>query len=352
MILKEGTVALEALAKIKKYKMIQKYDFNDILIEPSVISEISSRKEINPFYEDGNLPLITAPMDTVVDMFNKDIFEELKINLCLPRGEEIFGGFTSYSLEEIYSYTKMKSLYPEGKYLIDVANGHMEKMVETIKFVKKTFPNIILMVGNIANPETYAILSEAGADYIRVGIGNGGGCSTTVHTGVGFPMASLIEECYTISCGLDNPAKIVADGGMQNYSDIIKALALGADYVMVGSLFNKGLESCGDNYLWGKIKVDQKIAKMAYNLKIPVYKKFRGMSTKEVQKKWGKETLTTSEGVIRYRKVEYTIPQWVENFEAYLRSSMSYSNAKNLEEFIGRAKIIKITDNAYNRFKK
>jgi glutamate synthase domain-containing protein 2 len=151
---------------------------------------------------------------------------------------------------------------------------------------------------------------------------------------------------------LYNPAKIVADGGMQNYSDIIKALALGADYVMVGSLFNKAIESCGDNYLWGKIKVNQEVANLAYDNKIPVYKKFRGMSTKEVQKKWGKETLTTSEGVIRFRQVEYTLAKWIENFEDYLRSAMSYSDAITLEDFIGQANVIKITNNAYNRFKK
>jgi hypothetical protein len=121
---------------------------------------------------------------------------------------------------------------------------------------------------------------------------------------------------------------------------------------MVGSLFNKAIDSCGDNYLWKKIKVSQKIAEWAYKHKIPVYKKFRGMSTKEVQKKWGKEVLTTSEGVVRYRKVEYTLQQWVENFEAYLRSAMSYCNAKTLSEFIGYADTIQITNNAYNRFKK
>jgi glutamate synthase domain-containing protein 2 len=177
-------------------------------------------------------------------------------------------------------------------------------------------------------------------------------CSTTVHTGVGFPMASLIRECYKESYKLDNPAKIVADGGMQNYSDIIKALALGADYVMVGSLFNKAIESCGDNYLFKHIKVSKSIAKLAYELKLPVYKKFRGMSTKEVQKKWGKKNLTTSEGVVRIRKVEYTLEKWLNNFEDYLRSSMSYSDADTLEKFIGKARTIKITNNAYNRFKK
>lgn len=331
--------------------MEEKFDFNDILIRPSAVSTIRSRKEINPFHN-GFLPLITAPMDTVVDLENKDLFSNLKIKLCLPRGEKYEGGFISYSLDRILELTVLKQLNATGKYLIDIANGHMQKLIEVTLLIRETYPNITLMVGNIANPETYVKLSNAGADYIRIGIGNGGGCSTTVHTGVGFPMASLIQECYYASLTLNTPAKIVADGGMQNYSDIIKALALGADYVMVGSLFNKALESCGPNYLFRYIKVPQKIAEIAFKLKLPVYKKFRGMSTKEVQKKWGKETLTTSEGVIRYRKVEYTLEKWVNNFEDYLRSAMSYSNAKNLDEFIGYDDIIKITNNSYNRFKK
>jgi glutamate synthase domain-containing protein 2 len=177
-------------------------------------------------------------------------------------------------------------------------------------------------------------------------------CTTTMHTAVGYPMASLIKECYEMSTRLSTPAKIVADGGMKTYSDIIKALALGADYVMVGSLFNKAIDSCGDNYLWNKIKVNKKIAKWAYDFGIPVYKKFRGMSTKEVQKKWGRKELVTSEGVVRKRKVEYTLAKWVDNFESYLRSAMSYTNSSNLQLFIGHVEIIQITDNAYNRFKK
>jgi IMP dehydrogenase/GMP reductase len=337
--------------------MKNKFDFNDILIQPAKVSSINSRKDINPFY-DGFLPLITAPMDTVINGKNKGIFENLKITPCLPRGEAWvdFHSFTSYSLIEIENMClapdRVAFTKKTGYFLIDIANGHMEKMVITIKNFKKLFPKSKLMVGNIANPETYVELSNAGADYVRVGIGNGGGCSTTVHTGVGYPMASLIQECYLLSCGLDKPAKIVADGGMQNYGDVIKALALGADYVMIGNLFNKAVESCGENYLWKKIKVSQSIAEWAYQNKIPVYKKFRGMSTKEVQKKWGKEVLTTSEGVIRFRRVEYTLQQWVENFEDYLRSAMSYSNTKTLKEFIGCADTIQITDNAYKRFNK
>jgi IMP dehydrogenase/GMP reductase len=331
--------------------MNEKFDFNDILIKPAAMSSISSRKTINPFY-DGFLPLITAPMDTVIDNRNEKVFTDLKINVCMPRGEHTKNGFVSFSIGDIFLKHVTRELKENGKYLIDIANGHMVKLIEITKILKNNYPNMTLMVGNVANPETYALLSEAGADYIRVGIGNGGGCSTTVHTGIGFPMASLIKECYDISCTLKNPAKIVADGGMQNYSDIIKALALGADYVMVGSIFNKAIESCGDNYLWNKIKVGKGDAESFYRMGIPVYKKFRGMSTKEVQKKWGKEVLTTSEGVVRFRKVEYTMKQWTENFESYLRSAMSYSNAESLKDFIGQAQIIRITDNAYNRFKK
>lgn len=331
--------------------MKEKFDFNDILIKPSKVSEISSRQFVNP-RQGFHLPLITAPMDTVIDENNESIYSNLNIITCLPRGEKNDSGFESYSLQEIEEELKAKRLKSNGFYLIDIANGHMEKLLTVTKKIKRVLPKVTLMVGNVANPATYAALSNAGADFVRVGIGNGGGCSTTVHTGVGYPMGSLIKECYDASCGLKKPAKIVADGGMQNYSDIIKALALGADYVMVGSLFNKAIDSCGENYLWKRIKVSQKIAEKAYKLKIPVYKKFRGMSTKEVQMKWGKAVPTTSEGVTRYRKVEYSLLQWVNNFEDYLRSAMSYTNSKTLSDFIGNVETIQITNNAYNRFKK
>jgi IMP dehydrogenase/GMP reductase len=327
-----------------------KLDFNDLLIVPKEITDINTRGSINPYYS-NTLPLITAPMDTVISSENISLFGENKILPCLPRGIKSDIGFRSFSIQQ------MKNLYESsqlssGYYLIDVANGHMDSVLELTKKIKKQYPVLKLMVGNVANPETYRLLSEAGADYVRVGIGNGGGCLTTQNTGVGYPMASLIKECYEISATLDNPAYIVADGGMQTYSDVIKALALGADYVMLGSILNKSLESAGDNYLWKKIKVSQSIAKKAYKLGIPVYKMFRGMSTKEVQRKWGAKIIKTSEGVVRYRKVEYTLSQWSENFEHYLRSAMSYTGSHNLNEFIGKVKLIQITNNAYKRFNK
>lgn len=327
-----------------------KLDFNDLLIVPKELSDISTRSVIDPF-RNGKLPLITAPMDTVISEKNINIFRNNKLNICQPRGIKSEQGFKSYSIEQmrdLYLSNQLK----DDKYLIDVANGHMESLLHLTKQIKSEYPTLTLMVGNIANPETYRLLSEAGADYIRVSIGSGGGCLTSQNTGIGYAVASLIKECYEVSLTLKKPAYIVADGGMKDYSDIIKALALGADFVMLGSILNKSIESAGDNYLWKKIKVSQPIAEWAYKHKIPVYKMFRGMSTKEVQRKWGAKVIKTSEGVVRYRKVEYTLAQWVENFEHYLRSAMSYTGAHNLDEFIGKPKIIQITDNAFKRFNK
>jgi GMP reductase len=121
---------------------------------------------------------------------------------------------------------------------------------------------------------------------------------------------------------------------------------------MVGSIFNKCLESSGNNFVFKFIPISDKLAKSLYKFGFKINKKFRGMSTKEVQKEWGNTNLKTSEGIVTYREVEYTIKGWVDNFESYLRSAMSYSNAKTLKEFIGEADIIKISNNAYKRFNK
>lgn len=124
-----------------------------------------------------------------------------------------------------------------------------------------------------------------------------------------------------------------------------------SDYVMIGSLFNKTMQSAGFNYIY-KIKIPYDLAKTLWKWGFPVKKKYRGMSTKAVQRKWGKTKLITAEGITKYQKVKYNLPQWVENFEDYLRSNMSYCGAKNLDDFIGEAEWVFITNNAFYRFKK
>jgi len=124
-----------------------------------------------------------------------------------------------------------------------------------------------------------------------------------------------------------------------------------SDYVMIGSIFNKAIESAGLNYLW-KIRINNKIAELLWKYGFPIKKLYRGMSTKAVQRSWGKTNLVTAEGITKYQKVEYTLEQWTENFSDYLKSAMSYCNAKNIENFIGKAKYVFITNAVRQRFEK
>ncbi len=350
-------------------------DFNDILITPAVTSSIRSRSEINTYHSTNSnwLPVIVSPMDTVIGLDNWQLYLNNRMPICFPRGirpesfkEEDAGLLSAYSSVIFFSYSldetsqlcewlqNNKGEDLEFNVLIDIANGHMKHMVDLVKELRSR-TKVKIMVGNIANPETYRVLSEAGADFIRVGIGFGGGCLTAMNTGVGYSMAQLVKECLDIKDEMESmdqkTSKIVADGGFREYSDIIKALALGADYVMLGSILNKCLESSGDTY-WKGIKVSSDIAGFLWRRKFKLEKKFRGMSTKEVQKKWGKEKLTTSEGVVRMRTVKYTLEGWTENFVDYLKSAMSYTNSRELKDFIGNVKWTVISQNSFNRFNK
>jgi GMP reductase len=335
-----------------------KFDWNDISIIPEALSSISSRKEVDATYE-GKLPLFTAPMDKVIDETNVKIFEENNINICLPRHVKYDvlkndNYFYSYGLDEIIELLKNKSQLPK-RLLIDVANGHMLKLWETSKLIKETYGDKIeLMVGNIANPDTYRKYCEIGVDYIRVGIGGGSACTTSANVSIHYPMASLIEECAYMKDAYDRPTKIVADGGFKNFSDIIKALALGADYVMLGGVFNKTLEGCGESFMkdYEYYQVSDEIAKNSFEAGASVYKYYRGMSTKEVQKSWNKNELKTGEGITKYNKVEYSLEGWCENFTDYLKSAMSYTDSRKLEDFIGEVQWEVISQNSFNRFNK
>lgn len=337
-----------------------KFTLNDVFIAPSVTSTISSRGECDPHYQSGELPLFTAPMSSIVDEFNYALFETNGIKSILPRNIDIdirlthtLNYFSAFSLNEFEEYFIEKFWYLKVvKYvLIDVANGHMIKLHNLIKKAKEIHGNnIIIMAGNIANPETYLVLSEAGADYVRLGIGTGSVCITSSNSSVHYPIGSLIKEVHTISLSLNKPAKIIADGGMKNYSDIIKALALGADYVMCGGIFVKMLESAS-----ATIDESQKIWNQYDDYTVDVFnmgkkftKNYYGMSTKKAQRKLGNGKLKTSEGIEKVVPVEYTMGGWVDNFKSYLTSAMSYSSAKKLDEFIGEANVIMVTNSSTN----
>lgn len=344
--------------------MEQKFDFNDITLVPEIISRINTRKDVMPLTEDGMLPLFTAPMDTVIDRYNYKVFKDVGINVCTPRNQPVWDTscFESMSLDDFEIFLKAyKTKYYRAedtkRILIDVANGHMERVYNLSKtFCELRYSNLHqIMIGNVANPKTFEKYAQIGVDFVRVGIGGGSACLTSANTGVHYPMASLISECYEIKKQGEYNSKIVADGGFRNFDDIIKSLALGADYVMIGSILNKSFESCSPFKLFKKIKLTNKFANIIWDkypfLRKYMYKSFRGMSTKEVQKEWNKVKLTTSEGITKYNRVEYRLDTWVENFTDYLKSAMSYTGSSTLDEF-KQSDYIFITENALKRFKK
>lgn len=304
------------------------------MVKPAVMSSIEHRSECNAL-KNGKLPIFTAPMSCIINENNFNEFNE-KVNAILPRNialdirynNSYCGNWSAYSLHEFYEcfcneYSKFNS---PAKALIDVANGHMSILYEYVKRAKKIHrENLIVMIGNIANPETYKIAYEAGVDMLRCGIGGGSGCLTASNAATHYPMASLIYDTYKIKEELRKTADmegkklpyIIADGGIRNYSDVIKALALGADYVMIGSLFGKLYESCAKT-----IKKDNQ-----------VYKEFYGMASSKGQIDLNGKKTKTSEGIAKLLPVTEHLDKWIENMESYLRSAMSYTNVKDIENF-------------------
>jgi len=342
-----------------------KYAFADIVMLPAISSNICSRSQCNVYNEDGMLPLITSPMYSVVDKNNISLFVNQKIYGSYPRGSEITNpiknSFVAYGLDEFEKKYILngfdKSVSPQTPHyvMIDIANGHMEKLQNVIRNARMIYgmEELILMVGNIAHPKTYAKLAKSGANYVRCGIGVGSACTSSANTSIHYPLCSLLDECNTIREHEGYNTKIVADGGFKNFDEIIKALGLGADLVMSGSLFNKALESSGTTRVKGsncQINQYSEEIKNSFKNGLELTKEYYGMSTKRAQKEMGHELLKTAEGITKRNTVEYTIEQWVENFIHYLKSAMSYTGKQNIESFIGGVDFQVITPQAFQAF--
>ncbi len=354
------------------------YAYNDLTIVPSIISNVKSRSETNCMDANGRLPIFVAPMSSVINHKNYEIFEKNNLYTVIPRSVnyedrmKLFGNngtlfndihyrFIALSLNEFKdcfcSEENVKNnANKHFNVCVDIANGHMQYLYDLCKKAKelsfKYNYKLVIMTGNIANPETYreicmmTINYEPIIDYIRVGIGGGSGCITSSNTSIHYPMASLIDSCNNIrkELQLKNCTKIIADGGVRNYSDVIKALALGADYVMIGGVFAKCLESCGakmfTNYKGEKEMCTADAAYELYEKGAQLYTRFYGMASAEGQIAINHKKTKTAEGITKMLPVEYKLHKWVENMQDYLRSAMSYCGAFRLDEFIGKQTLI------------
>ena len=388
------------LSKLKKVG----YELSDVNIVQADISFINHRAECNPYIKFPNMdndfyPVIVSPMGAVTNEHNYKTWLNEKFMCVVPRTVDVekrleimYEAFASFSLSEAEDILRFVDLKGKTAYVcIDIAHGTMNRLYEVCKDLKQHYgQQMIIMTGNVANPKAYIYYANAGIDYLRACIGTGSRCTTSANVGVHYPTATLLDELrmekekWEIEFGKPSPTKIIADGGIANFDDIQKCLALGADLVMSGSIFAKSWEACGnigymhpdnlnmtdaipEKVYFDKIiglekalkdmlqdydKYDgraqqllqEEIAQVTESLskmkKRKPYREYMGMSTKKMQLATGGSGKTTAEGISRPIPVEYNINKWADNMKSFLVSVMSYTDSKTLEELARNSELI------------
>ena len=219
--------------------------------------------------------------------------------------------------------------------VVDTAHGHSQGVIKTVRQLRKAFPNIQLIAGNVATEDGAAALIDAGVDAVKVGIGPGSICTTRIVAGVGVPQITAIMECVKACQRHDVP--LIADGGIKQTGDAAKAIAAGADTVMMGNMFAGTEESPGEMiYLEGRsFKVYRAMGSLAAMKQGSSDRYFQEGETN--QKKLVPEGI---EGRVPYRG---KISDIVYQFVGGLRAAMGYVGAANIDELKTRARFIKIT---------
>ncbi len=206
---------------------------------------------------------------------------------------------------------------------LDIAHGDSVMMLETLDFVKKNFPHIQVIAGNVATPWGSKTLIDHGADAIKVGIGPGSMCTTRIITGCGVPQLSAVAMCVLEARKYNIP--VIADGGIKTSGDIVKAFAAGAETVMLGSMLAGCTETPGE-VIGGK-------------------KKYRGMASKDAQVSWRGELPKgmASEGESRMINCKGSVEFIVDELTGGVRSGMTYLNAQDLSEINKNARFMEMT---------
>lgn len=224
--------------------------------------------------------------------------------------------------------------------IIDTAHSHTKGVVSVLKEVKKSYPQLDVVVGNIATPEAAKYLVDAGADAVKVGIGPGSICTTRVVAGVGFPQFSAVLEVAAAIKGTGVP--VIADGGIRYTGDIPKAIAAGADCVMLGSLLAGTKESPGETIIFEGRK----------------FKSYRGMGSVEAMKQGSKDRYfqdveddikkLVPEGIVGRVPYKGELYESIHQFIGGLRAGMGYCGAKNIETLKESGRFVRITASGIN----
>ncbi len=313
--------------------------FDDILLVPR-FSAIESRKSLSTINNLGkiklDLPIISSPMDTVTEVamasamdahgglgvihrYNsiqdqaalvKDAKDKGLRNISAAVG--VTGDYQERARELVNSGANVLC--------VDVAHGHHSMMRDALKHLKEEYGgDTHIMAGNVATGQGGVDLASWGADSIRVGIGGGSICSTRLVSGHGVPTLQSILDCVRVGC----PVPIIADGGMKTSGDIVKALAAGADFVMLGSMLAGTDQSPGQVFDNGTKK----------------YKVYRGMASSEAQVNWRGKT-STPEGISTTIPYKGDVNTILVDLKGGIQSGLSYSGARSIQELQVKSKFI------------
>ncbi len=312
------------------------YTYTSISLVPRHLSNVKSRYDIDLSIQIGEgefkkklrMPIIPAPMDTICGIKMCRKFYENDMLGIIHRFQNIENRLDEYrslindemdvivavGLDEediVSQFYQLGAKY----FILDVANGFnssVKPMIRNIKSREDTF----IICGNVASCEGFSYLSDLGVDAIRVGIGNGSMCSTSIMTGIGQGIVTALEECKNQKDASGSTSLIIADGGVTNVGDIAKALGLGADLVMMGKMFAGTKEAEGN-----VLKYDGTL-----------YKAYRGSASFAVQAKHeaNPNFIEGDETIVKYKG---SVQNIINEIEAGLRSSFSYMGAHDLVSF-------------------
>lgn len=319
----------------KMTKKVSEVMTKDRLVTAGVGTTLDEAKGLLNKYKIEKLPIVDREFRLKGLITIKDIEKRKKYpNSCKDGLGRLMVGAAVGTGEDTMHRTELLINAGVDVIVIDTAHGHTKSVISTLKAIKKRF-DIEIIAGNIATAEGALDLIKAGADALKVGIGPGSICTTRIVAGAGVPQLTAIRNCYSVSKKYNIP--LIADGGIKYSGDITKALAAGADSVMIGSLFAGTDESPGETVLFQGRS----------------YKVYRGMGSIGAMEVGAKDRYQ-QEGVEAQKLVpegvEGRVPhkgslsQSVHQLLGGLRSGMGYCGAKNLPELRKKARFIRITN--------
>lgn len=307
--------------------------YDDVLILPR-FSEINSRKDVNISSFGLNVPVISANMDSVTNAAMASAMHKAGGAGALHRFFDIENSVKMFKESPTNTYVSFGigeleknrahalALAGATNFILDVAHGAQQQVVDQAKWLLDNH-QVNLVVGNFATPWSIEEFSKRSKGYnivaYKIGIGPGAACTTRIKTGVGMPQLSAVKEC-------SKAGTTIADGGIKTPGDIVKALAAGAEAVMVGKMLASTVESASPN--------------------INGYKVYRGSASHEsyeIQNKLA--DWRTVEGVSGIVQINGTVKGVMQDIEGGLRSAMAYVGASNIKELREKAVIVQVSNN-------